>query len=137
MADMVLDASVALAWLFEDETDARAEAVADALGRDRTAAVPMLWYYEMANAILTAARKGRLPEDRAREYWDRVAAMPLEVDERQPGTQRMFRFAADHGLTAYDAAYLDLAAHLRCPLATLDKRLIAAAKAAGIAVWRS
>jgi predicted nucleic acid-binding protein len=42
--------------------------------------------------------------------------------------------ARSYGLSSYDAAYLELALRLDCPLATLDKDLRNAAEKAGLKV---
>lgn len=133
--ELVLDASMALAWLFDDETDAQAEALDRALGDSLVAAVPPLWYYEIANAIAVAVRRKRFDWQQAHAYWSCITAMPFDIDDRDASEIELLELSRDCGLTAYDAAYLDLARHRRCSLATRDTHLLEAAQAAGVALW--
>ncbi len=130
---IVLDASVALAWCFEDELSGAADAVADRLVSE-PAMVPAVWPLEVANAIVAAERRGRLTERDAAEVLELLVVLPVEI-EATSSRQAFGAIAAvarEHGLSAYDAAYLELAARLRAPLATFDQRLRAAARSAGI-----
>ena len=61
----VLDCSVAVAWFFEDEADAYAESVEDAMA-SASAVVPSLWRLEVANALLVGERRRRAPRPRSR-----------------------------------------------------------------------
>lgn len=134
-SEIVLDASTALAWLFEDVTDARSDALDHALGDSLVAVVPPLWYYEIANAIAVAVRRQRFDWRRAHAYWACMVALPLELDDRSADDLKLLELSQARELTAYDAAYLDLARHRACPLATRDARLGEAAQAAGVALW--
>ena len=132
---LVLDASVALTWCFEDER--RAET--DALGRrvlDEGANVTGLFHVELANVLLVAERKGRITTAEAEARLDRIALMPLTVDGE---TQMMawsatLQLARAERLTVYDATYLELALRLGADLATLDHDLAAAACRRGLTV---
>lgn len=130
----VLDGSVALAWFFEDELDAYAERVEDSLPR-ATIVVPSLWFLEVANALLAGERRKRTTGAKVARFLGLLAELPLVVDEQV--SERAFgdvlALARAHGLSAYDAAYLELAVRRGLPLATLDGQLIAAAATAGVA----
>jgi predicted nucleic acid-binding protein len=103
--------------------------------------VPPIWPLEVGNVLLAAARRQRVrSEDLRSEDLNRIisqlAMLPIQVDE--DSTDRalgeVFTLAAQHGLTTYDAAYLELAQRRQLPLATLDRRLREACAALKIAV---
>lgn len=124
----MLDASVALAWCFDDESSAYSEAVLDAL-ESAEVFVPALWAMEVANTLMLAARKKRLDSKELERRIGFFGELPIAVDHVSPeavfGSLRPL--AAEHGLTIYDAAYLELALRLSAPLATLDSKLRTAA----------
>jgi predicted nucleic acid-binding protein len=129
----VLDASVAVAWCFEDETTPYTEYVLALLGSD-TAHVPAIWPLEVANALLVAERRKRLePADTVR-FLELLRTLPIMVDtshgERVFGA--VLEAARAYSVTSYDAAYLELAMREGLPLAAQDTRLTAAATAAGV-----
>jgi predicted nucleic acid-binding protein len=126
----VLDASIAAAWCLRDERDSRAERVLDAAGLE-TATVPTLFWFEVRNMLVTNERRGRLLEEDGRIFLDLLADLFLDIDT-DPSSDQLLAFARAHRLTAYDAAYLELAWRRGLPLATLDERLAAAAQAAGV-----
>lgn len=131
----VLDASLALAWHFEDEASEYADRVLDRLGED-PAVVPSLWALEIANALVVAERRGRLsPADVARAA-ELFLEMPISIHEVAPQSALgpVLGLARTHGMTVYDAAYLELAMREGLPLATEDETLRAAAKRVGVAL---
>lgn len=131
----VLDASVAVAWCFEDETTPYTEYVLQLLSSD-TAHVPAIWPLEVTNALLVAERRERLePADTAR-FLELLRTLPIMTDTA-PGIQAfgaVVDVARTYSLTSYDAAYLELAMREGLPLAAQDTRLVAAAAAAGVVV---
>jgi predicted nucleic acid-binding protein len=128
---IVVDASVTMAWCFEDEATAATDAVLDQLRVDE-AAVPALWQLEVINVVLGAQRRGRLTEAQGARFLSLLGQLPIRVDTLPVDVQAVHAAAARHGLTAYDAAYLVLAERLSAPLATLDEHLAAAARTAGV-----
>ncbi len=133
----VLDCSVVLAWYFADETDRYADAVAAALP-NATALVPSLFHLELANILVVGERRKRSTEAQATAFLVRPAALPIGVDGQTVARawSDIIALARSHGLSTYDAAYLELAARESLPLATLDDKLEAAAKAVGIARFK-
>jgi predicted nucleic acid-binding protein len=99
------------------------------------AVVPPLFKIEVGNALLLAVRRKRIRADFCARAFDRIGALPLEQDTR--GTDHVWTtcmdLAATHGLSLYDATYLELARRLGLSLATLDTRLAEAANRAGVA----
>lgn len=136
MSGWVLDSSFALAWGLPDETSARAESFLEKLGDKDRLWVPALWWYEVANALLVAQRRERVSEADCLRIAELYRSLPLETDI-VPGPEALWRFrtlAQEHGLSAYDAAYLELAGRRELALATLDGTLSKAARKAGVRV---
>ena len=132
---LVLDASMALAWCFESEQTPAVMAVLDRV-TEYGAHAPALWPMEMANGLATAQRRKRLTATQRARLAGLVQALPVRVD---PGSAMLTWgavavLAERYELSAYDAAYLELAVRLALPLASLDKRLRAAAVSAGVAL---
>lgn len=131
--DFVLDASVAAAWVLDDEQSDLADQVIDSLAF-KSAAAPHLWALEVANILAVCERRGRI--DAAKRKLMAEALRDLGVIE-QPHTQEavfgeIMDLASKHSLSSYDASYLELAIRLGVPLATLDKPLQKAAEAKGV-----
>lgn len=135
MTEWVIDSSVALALVLPDEHSDRAEALIRSRVRPRLI-VPPLWLYETTYALVAAVRRRRLPEASVQEARDLLDALDVEMDARTDLAlaRSLQAMALATGLSAYDAAYLELAER-RAParLATLDERLARAARARGIA----
>jgi predicted nucleic acid-binding protein len=129
----VVDASLALAWHFEDELSEYADRVLDRLREDR-AVVPSIWPLEVANGLLVAERRGRLSPARLARAVDLFQQLPIFVFEvgAQVALGSVLELGRVHGLSAYDAAYLELAMREGLPLATQDDALRVAAERAGV-----
>lgn len=126
----VLDASVAMAWCFEDESRPETDQLLTALA-DEGAVVPALWQWEVVNVLLAAQRKGRLTDAQADHFLHLLSQLPIEIETVATPTG-VLSTGRRHGLSAYDAVYLDLAGRAGLGLATLHDRLAAAARDAGI-----
>jgi predicted nucleic acid-binding protein len=129
----VLDASVVLTWCFPDENTDLAQRVADRFKQGDTAMVPSFWPHEVLNALLAGEKRKRIPEAMIRSFLDDPAALPVMLEQIPAGIvfDRIQSLSRKHGLTAYDAAYLDLALENGLALATLDEALVRACKNAG------
>lgn len=134
---LVIDASVALSWCFEDEVGPYAEAVLDRLA-ETTALVPAIWPLEVTNALVVGERRGRLTEAQSARFAHLLGALPIEVENVDLAITfgSILATARAHGLSSYDAAYLELAARQGLPLATVDEGLRQAAAVAGVALVR-
>lgn len=125
---LVLDASMTIAWLFDDE---RTEAAHTVLRRvvAEGAIVPSLWRLEVANVMHNAVRRGRCNEVYVDRSLARLARLAIkrdeETDDHAWGSTRTL--ARNEELSLYDAAYLELAIRRRMPLASCDRALLAAA----------
>lgn len=133
----VLDGSITLAWFFEDEADAYAEAVEDSL-TEASAIVPSLWPLEVANAALVGERRKRTTEAKVTQFLSLLKSLPITTDEETAARawQETLQLARTHSLSVYDAAYLELAMRRDVPLATLDEDLENAAAEAGVEKYK-
>lgn len=133
----VVDASFAGAWIMPDEQSGEADRflLATVKGGGRILA-PDLWLYEMLNLLTVAVRRKRLSEPQQAKALALLQRLPLDLhDHHQLLTQqRILRLADRFSLSAYDAAYLELADRFPCPLHTLDNALRAAAVQLGLPV---
>jgi predicted nucleic acid-binding protein len=130
----VIDSSFALAWVLPLESSAETERFLKKIGPETPLWVPALWWYEIANALLTAERRGRISESDSLGALELYRSMRLSTDSAG-GPETLWRFRSlgrEHGLSAYDAAYLELAARRQLPLASFDKALVQAARKAGV-----
>ena len=134
MTSMVLDCSSVLAWFFEDERDADALRLMDALAAAR-AHVPSLWPYEIANAMLVAERRGRLKADSIADGMEAMEALDIVVEPGKTIERELVELARQNSLSVYDASYLALAMQLKIPLATRDAKLKRAAKSVGVKLF--
>lgn len=131
-----MDASVALAWGFPDEGNEYADAVLLTLEHE-TMLVPPLFALEVANGLVVGERRKRLRHAEIRRFVALLEGLSM-VQDVQPRSVMMsaaLALAREHGLSAYDAAYLELAIRAGAPLATLDNVLRAAARKAGVEVY--
>lgn len=135
---LAIDASIVVAWAIDDERTADADAVQDAIAAGERAVAPSLWPIEVANALLTAERRGRLTESAALAFITRLGLVPIETEplELHSALGATVALARQHRLATYDACYLELAARRGLPLATIDTSLATAARRAGVRLWK-
>jgi predicted nucleic acid-binding protein len=129
----VVDSSIALAWCFEDEATEAADALLVRLTAGGAYA-PSLWPLEVLNVLVMAQRRGRLTAEARQARLTLLQALPIILDtETSVQAWTITNLLAErHGLTLYDATYLELAQRLNLPLATLDADLRTAANALGV-----
>ena len=128
---IVIDATVTIAWFFQDESSTASEAVLDRL-RDNEAIVPPLWQLEVTNALLIAEGRRRLSEAQAARLLALLAQLPITIDQSPADTVAVHACARRHNLSAYQASYLVLAEQHALPLATADHALAEASRLADI-----
>jgi len=133
MARLVVDASVALTWCFEDEATPWGDALLARIRGGDQVVVPAIWPSEIANSLLIAIRRSRIEMTKARRFVDDLCALPIAIDpvSAERVLRQAFLVAAQYKLTVYDATYLELAVRERLPIATLDDALRSAARAEG------
>ena len=129
----VLDASVTLPWFLQDERTAFTDSIFALLGREEFW-VPAVWRLEFPNALLAAERKKRIDRQTRIEALDLASGLALRVDAAAIDMRSISGIAERHGLSTYDASYLELALRLGGDLITLDRELADAAAAEGVAV---
>jgi predicted nucleic acid-binding protein len=134
----VLDASVAVAWCFDDESATFTEGILDLLAAGAEGVAPGSWPLEVANALLVAERRKRISVAQVTALLDRIVQFPVSVEAIEPDRafSQILSVARQYQLTEYDAAYLELALRKGLPFATLDDRLRQAARKAGIRLVR-
>ena len=132
MSSLIVDASATLTFLLDDEWDARAESAFEWVDRE-SGCVPQHWHCEVRNGLLVNVRRARLVQDDAFRRLNSLRRFRWETDGASDLEQTL-RLAFEHGLTFYDALYLELAIRRALPLATLDSDLALAARRAGVEV---
>ena len=134
--DWVLDSSIALALALPDEKSEQADHFFRRVKSGSVLWVPALWWYEIANALIGAQRRKRLTEGDRIRLLELYRMLPIQTDTAlDPDAMHRFQtLAMEYELSAYDAAYLELAQRKGLGLATLDQRLQSAALRAGVKV---
>lgn len=132
--EFVLACSATLPWVFGDEASPAADALLDRLVQGERAWVPALWHLELGNVLLGAKRRGRIDQAGIEGFLSRLVVYDIAVDDQtmERAWQKTLDLALQHSLSTYDAAYLELALRRGLPLASLDRELIAAARACGV-----
>ena len=132
----VVDNSVVMSWCFRDEISEYAEAVLDRL-QESTAFVPSIWPLEVVNVLLVAERKKRLREAESVRFITLLSQLPIIVEYEQTGRimNDLLTLARTNKLSSYDASYLNLSMRKGIPIATLDNRLIEAAKKTDVPIF--
>lgn len=125
---VVVDCSIFIAGLLPDEDEAEGEFLLSSLRDGVTVAVvPSLFFQEVSNVLLMAYRRKRISRDIMMQYLDIITELPITIDTvaaTQGNTMKIVcDLAAQHGLTTYDACYLELSIRKDIPLATLDSNL--------------
>jgi predicted nucleic acid-binding protein len=133
---LVVDTSIAVAWVARNQADALTEAVADAVST-AGGVVPVHFQLELINALRQLERRGRLSNAVVDGFLAELPLLPIEIDRvaMDHVASMILPLARAHDLTLYDAAYLELALRTKLPLATRDSELRAAAAAAGAALF--
>ncbi|HKD12920.1 MAG TPA: type II toxin-antitoxin system VapC family toxin [Candidatus Angelobacter sp.] len=138
MSEFVLDASVASSWCFPgdptEDTPYSRRILLKLATHD--AVVPEIWAFEIANIIFVAcSKRKRISQKQIDEYLQLLKALPIRVESSDIWTNVSLESRARKwNLSAYDAAYIDLALRRKLPLATADVDLKSAAAAEGIQV---
>src|ERR1035437_6079136 len=98
-AAFVLDASVALAWCFEDETSPYSESALRHLATN-AAVAPTVWPLEVVNALLIAERRKRITTTKVDLFLKTLQVLPIEVVEEDASRvfDQVAATAREHGL---------------------------------------
>lgn len=135
MTALVLDASIALCWCFDDEATDATRGILEHL-RQNEAIVPSIWPLEIANTLAMADRRGRIVWADSIEFLTLLDSLVITIDGEtaRHAFGRTLDLARSERLSSYDASYLELAMRLGLPLGTRDRVLADAATRLGIAV---
>jgi len=130
-----IDCSFAAALFLPDKASSQVNRFFSEHSDSRSLHVPMVWWYEVTNVLCVAERRRILKEVDVRKITGLLSGFPMETDDARgfPYISRLYEVARTYGLSSYDAAYLELAMRIDAQLATLDKELVAAASASGVA----
>lgn len=133
---MVVDASLAVAWVHPGQATAQTDALLAQVGSGIAVVVPALWPVEMANVLLVLERRGKLTADERTEAMEALKALDFAIDHEmsESAFTRLSRLASELSLSVYDAAYLKLALRLELPLASKNGPLREAAKKRRVSV---
>jgi predicted nucleic acid-binding protein len=136
LTGIVIDASVALAWCFPDEASDYADDILVAL-EGHPILVPTLWPIEITNALLVAERRKRIKQSAIRQFVELLNGLTVVMTSQSvtESVSNILPLAREYSLSAYDAAYLDVALRHGAPLATLDNNLQKAGRQAGIEIF--
>lgn len=130
----VLDASTTMSWCFADESTPYTRKVLASLA-DTYAEVPALWCFEVANVLAVNERKRRITKVISEQFLETLASLDIRIEQQSAPPvdgRALLPLVRRYGLTAYDAAYLELAKRKTLPLATRDKDLLRAATQEGV-----
>src|ERR1035438_9033007 len=137
--ELILDASATLAWLVRRVDPMEAQLAEDILSQieSKNAMVPALWFPEVANGVLVAERRTGIGPSTSADFLRLLETLPISEDATRPSAVQLtvLMLARTYKLTAYDATYLELVLRTGRALATFDRQLAAAARAAGARVF--
>ncbi len=135
MGPFVVDTSLTLSWCFADEATPYSLSVLAAL-QNTYAVVPALWPFEVANVLALAERRQRITQEGIAAFLETLRRLPIQIERREAFWlwQAVLPLAREHQLSAYDAAYLELAQRERMNLATLDHDLQKAGHTLGVPI---
>ncbi len=133
----VLDCSVAIAWMFEDEASSYSDSILEMAGAVQFT-VPEVWALEVANVLLMAERARRINASQAASMMHALGQLDIAMDREtsRRAMREIYDVARRGKLTSYDAAYLELAMRQSIPIATLDTKLKKVAKQLGIPIMK-
>ncbi len=127
----VADNSVVVAWFSRTQATPYTDRFYKRL-QDDEVVVPSVWPYEFANAVAVLERRRILTATLADEILAGAAKLVTRIDSPPASPQKLVGLSRRYGLSAYDAAYLELAQRLGIPLAAKDSPLAAAAGKLGL-----
>ena len=127
----VADNSVVIAWFSRSQATPYTDRLFRRLERDEVI-VPSVWPYEFANALAVLERRKILSATLADEIVESATRLITRIDHPPASSAALLAIARKHGLSAYDAAYLELAQRMRIPLAARDSALATVARKMGL-----
>ncbi len=136
MTGIVIDAAVALAWIYPDKHSAAADTILESLDYE-TVVGPGNWSVEVADALAAGVQTGSITETAAQRFVTLLETLDVVEYACEPAAalSRRIALCREHRLTAHDAAYLDIAMRESLPLATFDRSLRYAAQSTGVKLF--
>lgn len=135
MISFVLDCSVTMGWCFKDQSNGYTQRCLEALAK-RSVVVPKIWHYEVTNVLVVAERRKKISSADSARFLQLLSDLPIQIsDHSSLIEQSLLLIARKYALSAYDAAYLELAMNQGLPLATLDLSLKEACKKSGVKLF--
>lgn len=125
-----------MTWCFADESDPRARIVLERLN-EWEAIVPAIWPLEIANTLLVAERRKRIDSACVARFLTILRALPISVENPTALNiiDDIMALGREHGLSAYDAVYIELAMREGIPIASLDTKLLDVAQKVGVDIF--
>jgi len=132
--EFVVDASIGIAWIHPAQATTQSQSLLDLVGSGAVVRAPALWPLETANALLVLTRRGKLIEGERVSALAALAQLSVVLDYEMAALAfgRLSDLAARHGLSVYDAAYLELARRRKLAIACKDGPLRTAARRARV-----
>ena len=131
---LIVDGSAILAYALPDEDDTYASSVIDELSRTE-GQVPTVFWYEIWNALyVNISKRKRITLADANDYLSILDELQLTVAS-PPEHFSLLPLCIEHGLTSYDASYVELAKRDNSPLATLDEKVKSVCRDIGVPVF--
>ena len=124
---LVVDASAAAALLLaEEEGEEVAELIRNTIAVNGQIFVPGLFWFELGNVLVTAERADRLTARSSSQALSDFTRLPIVTHQQSdlPAADRILTLSREHGLTYYDASYLELALRFQAPLKSSDSHLL-------------
>jgi len=139
MPAFILDASVALSWCLTDEATPFSLGLLRRLTNGEEVIVPAHWPIEVLSALLQGKRRSRIDDTGIERFFHDLASFRVTIEQSPSitGLRDLKTLSDKHILTAYDAAYLELAKRATLPLATFDMALVRACAREQVAVLTS
>ena len=133
---LVVDASIAITWVHPAQATPQTTALLEQIGQGAQIVVPALWPLEIANALLSLERRKKLTADERDTALQALQALGFTTDHDMSSLAftELSALASTLDLSVYDAAYLELAARLKVPLACKDGPLREAARQLRVSV---
>lgn len=130
---LVVDSSFLIALLFEEEHTSFAVTCLRNAGAQRLIA-PSLLRWEVANVLRNKAVRGLISPGDAAGRLEGLEGLSIEYPDVEATPAALVDLALRSGLTAYDAAYVELALRTQAELATLDSPMAMVGQTAGLVV---
>ena len=130
----VVDASGGFSWVYPSQASGETDKWLEQMESGAGVVVPSLWFWEIANGLLAAQRRKLLTTAERRKALHRLSLLSFTIDEEagRIALGKTSELAEKHGLSVYDAAYLEIALRRKLFLGSRDEALLKAAKRSGV-----